>query len=237
MATKLTTEQINRLYSFTREHFVYHYDIQSELVDHLANDIENQWIENGTLDFETALDNAFKKFGIFGFGDVVEEKTSSLTKRYHKIIWQHFVQYLYGSKILVTLSVFLTVFLSLYLIKENGYVVLAFAAGVLIYIFYGMISNLRKNKKKIKKEGKKYLFDEIMTSYMSGGSMSFLPLQIYFQSTILGFDKPFSIYFILVFALMITIVFVFYRIVNIEIPSKRIALLKEVYPERFVVSD
>ena len=40
---KLTEIQITNLYQFTRQHFVYHYDVQTELVDHLANDIEGIW--------------------------------------------------------------------------------------------------------------------------------------------------------------------------------------------------
>ena len=40
---KLTENQIEALYKFTRQHFVYHYDVQTELVDHLANDIEQIW--------------------------------------------------------------------------------------------------------------------------------------------------------------------------------------------------
>ena len=42
---ELTENQIDELYKFTRKHYVYHYDVQTELVDHLANDIENIWEE------------------------------------------------------------------------------------------------------------------------------------------------------------------------------------------------
>ena len=40
---KLSAEQIERLYQFTRQHYVEYYDLQTELVDHLANAIEEQW--------------------------------------------------------------------------------------------------------------------------------------------------------------------------------------------------
>lgn len=36
----LSKEDIQNLYTFTRQHYVEHYDLQTELVDHLANDIE-----------------------------------------------------------------------------------------------------------------------------------------------------------------------------------------------------
>ena len=52
---KLTQEQIARLYRFTREHYVEWYDLQTELVDHLANAIEEQAQQNPTLSFEALL--------------------------------------------------------------------------------------------------------------------------------------------------------------------------------------
>jgi len=52
----LTEEHIDQLYKFTRKHFVEHYDVQTELVDHLANDIEQIWIDQPKLSFEEARD-------------------------------------------------------------------------------------------------------------------------------------------------------------------------------------
>jgi hypothetical protein len=48
---KLTAEQIDHVFTFTRQHYVEWYDLQSELVDHLANAIETQWQENPKLSF------------------------------------------------------------------------------------------------------------------------------------------------------------------------------------------
>ena len=39
---KVNQKQIDELYLFTRQHFVEYYDLQTELVDHLANAIETQ---------------------------------------------------------------------------------------------------------------------------------------------------------------------------------------------------
>ena len=77
---KLTPEQIQQLYKFTREHFVEHYDVQTELVDHLANDIEQIWETQPNLSFEDARTISFKKFGVFGFMDVVGERAKALNK-------------------------------------------------------------------------------------------------------------------------------------------------------------
>ena len=37
---QLNESHIESLYQFTRDHFVEYYDLQTELVDHLANSIE-----------------------------------------------------------------------------------------------------------------------------------------------------------------------------------------------------
>ena len=77
---KLTQEQIDALFTFTKKHLVEHYDVQVELVDHLANAIEAQWAENPDISFEEALDKEYKSFGVFGFSGLVEQKQAALHK-------------------------------------------------------------------------------------------------------------------------------------------------------------
>ena len=83
----LSEKQIEQLYKFTRTHFVEHYDLQTELVDHLANGIESQQSSNPVLTFEEALKLEFKKFGVCGFNDVIQEKTKAMSKRYRELLW------------------------------------------------------------------------------------------------------------------------------------------------------
>ena len=49
---KVSASQIEKLYRFTRQHYVEYYDVQSELVDHLANGIEEQWKEDPEIPFQ-----------------------------------------------------------------------------------------------------------------------------------------------------------------------------------------
>lgn len=83
---KLTESQIESLYQFTRQHYVEYYDVQVELVDHLANDIEQIWEQQPGLSFNDARDKSFKKFGVFGFMNVVESKEAQMTKKYFKLV-------------------------------------------------------------------------------------------------------------------------------------------------------
>ena len=87
---KISSEQIQNLYKFTQKHYVEYFDLQTELVDHLANGIETQWQQNPHISFEDALEKEFKKFGVFGFMEVVEERQKALGKKYLGIIKKDF---------------------------------------------------------------------------------------------------------------------------------------------------
>lgn len=52
----LTNEQIQSLFTFCEKHFVKYYDVQVELVDHLANAVELEMQTNPKYSFERALE-------------------------------------------------------------------------------------------------------------------------------------------------------------------------------------
>jgi hypothetical protein len=136
---KLTPEQIERLYQFTRQHYVEYYDLQTELVDHLANAIEAQWQENPKLTFEEILQKEFKKFGVFGFMDVVEKRQAALNRKYNGIIWNHFKAFFTIPKIILTTTLVGLIYFLLNISLYKADVVLV-AFGIIIdqilcYIF------------------------------------------------------------------------------------------------------
>ncbi|WP_146185045.1 hypothetical protein [Flavobacterium pallidum] len=112
----LNDQQIQHLYDFTKQHYVEYYDVQSELVDHLANAIEAVMAENPTLTFDHALQAEFRKFGIFGFMDVIESRQAALTKKYHKMVWKHFVTFFKLPKIALSAMAVVLLFYVLKLI-------------------------------------------------------------------------------------------------------------------------
>lgn len=107
---QLTTEQIDALFVFTKKHLVEHYDVQVELVDHLANAIEAQWKVNPNILFEDALQKEYKNFGVFGFSGLVEQKQASLQNHYWKIIKKEFMSFFSIPKILLSAGLFYMLF-------------------------------------------------------------------------------------------------------------------------------
>ncbi len=81
---KLSRGQTEKLMEFTRKKGVRYFDLQVEIVDHLAKDIEAIIKDEPELDFEEALLKSYKKFGLFGFAHLVRDKEIALLEEARK---------------------------------------------------------------------------------------------------------------------------------------------------------
>ena len=224
---KLNESQINQLYLFTRQHFVEYYDLQTELVDHLANAIEAQWQEFPNRTFDEALQIEFKKFGVFGFMDVVEKRQSALNKKYAKIVWSHFKNFFRLPQIIWT---FFSVGILFFILKMSLYPNIIFISLLVILLVLFLVElfrNARKLKKNNEQTGKKWLFKEILSGYGQGFTFMYLPLQI-----VLQFRGDLNNNYVLLFAsLFIVSLALGQYIILVIIPNKAEEYLKETYPE------
>ncbi len=75
---QLSKDQIDQLFAFTKRKMVHWYDLQVELVDHLAERIEEEMNADPKLSFDAALAKVYAGFGIFGFAKIVQERSKSL---------------------------------------------------------------------------------------------------------------------------------------------------------------
>ena len=229
---KITASQVEELYVFTRKHFVEHYDLQTELVDHLSMAIEKQWETQPHLSFEKALQIEFKKFGVFGFMEVVEERQKALSKKYSKLIWRHFLEFFKLPKIVMTAVATLAVFF----ILRSGVVNEVWFAIIIMVLFVTLLLELiRKGimRKKAQKVGrKKWMFEEMITTAGMGTNFSFVPYY-FFQSIFLHTDNlsvaPVWVVGLLSF-LFVGLLLVMY-IMQVDIPKKAHQYLLETYPE------
>ncbi|MCB0442945.1 MAG: hypothetical protein KDC50_02745 [Flavobacterium sp.] len=229
MELKVNQEQIDRLYRFTREHFVEHYDLQTELVDHLSNAIEQQWIENPKLPFEEALQKEFKKFGVFGFMNVVEQRQAALQKKYNLLIWKHFKSFFSIPKIIVTISLIIALF---YFFKYVFFYELM-AFGMLLWFLFLVIALLyekKRMKKRKNQTGKKWMFEEIIYGYGSFSGVFTFPIHMMnlFSNQGNGTPNDFVLFGISFFLVS---VFIGTYIVTKIIPSKAEEYLNQTYPE------
>lgn len=224
---KLTSQQIDRLYQFTRQHYVEYYDLQTELVDHLANAVEQQWQQNPKLTFEEALQIEFKKFGVFGFMNVVEKRQAALNKKYNKIILKHFKVFFTIPKIILTITLVGLIYFILKTSVFKANIVLV-AIGIIILSFYFfLIYFVSKNRKANKAMHKKWLLKEIILGRSSIVGVMYLPIQVLLHSEKVLENSlgVFCISFLLVSMALIEYIMI------IEIPKKAEVYLKETYPE------
>ncbi len=89
--TPLTDQQTDLLFDFVKSKYVDFYDVQVELVDHLASEVEARMADTPGVTFDGALQQVYAGFGIFGFLDVVEQKQAAVMRRNRKLWWQYFI--------------------------------------------------------------------------------------------------------------------------------------------------
>lgn len=163
---KVTEEQIKELHSFTKRRFVEYYDVELELVDHLANGIEEQWRVHPELSFDEALQKEYKKFGIFGFVGMIEKKQAELHNYYYKITFQALKDFFSIPKIVVTVAIFLLLFAFGTTFKEYA----SIGYGIVFYglFVYTLVDGFRKMiviKRRQKNAGKKWLIDSVANQF------------------------------------------------------------------------
>ena len=226
---KLNEQQINQLYLFTRWHFVEWYDLQSELVDHLANSIEDRWKENPKLTFEEALELEFKKFGIFGFMDVVDERRRFLSKKYSRIIWKHYKEFFRLPKIILTVSSMYFLYFLSEKLQDSQYLYLSILAviGIIFTVESRKIHKAQKLKEK--ETGKKWFFEQTVDAF-DVYPITLLPMQLINLSVTIdedGWHRGIAIFGAILLVLFALLQYVHWKIVYPKIVQE----MGSVYPE------
>ena len=217
MEKRLTNQQIEQLFTFTKKHYVEHYDVQVELVDHLADAIENQWKENPNVLFEEALQTEFKKFGIFGFTGLVEQKQVELHKHYNKMIVNELLKFISIPKVVVTIILYLVLF---FLLKSTGKLGEIISLAILLLSFiYFMVDGFRfvsKIKKQQKIQGRSWLIQSVAQSVFS---LPFIYLTGFGFSLISNFFREDRTSELSVLGLNVFIVFILIHVLTLYIFS------------------
>lgn len=225
---KITKENIDSLYTFTKNHFVEYYDLQTELVDHLANDIELMWQEEPNISFEESKTKAFKKFGIFGFMESIEQKQKAINKKYMRYLWIELKKWFAIPQIITTITLFLVFYLSF----TTSYAMHLLIIFYLIIAFFGVYKSitLKNNfKKREQKANKKWLLEEIIFRQAGVNSLVLLTqIQVFLSVSKESFNNPKIIFGL---ALTFTILVLISYIILVLLPRKADELINETYPE------
>ncbi|OIQ31043.1 MAG: hypothetical protein BM564_02180 [Bacteroidetes bacterium MedPE-SWsnd-G2] len=227
---KLSEDQINKLYEFTKRHYVEYYDVQTELVDHLANGIESQLEEFPNRNFDEALTLEFKKFGVFGFMDIVDSKVKAMNKKYRNLVWHLFKAYFSIPKIVISATL-LSVLLILMKLIDPTYVILSASVLVLIVLSVKIFRLKKLQNKRFKETNRKWLLEDMVFNLGASGVFFQLFLQFAIQSPAHIVNNYPILSSIVLFVLML-----FMYIIVFVLPEQIEDLLQEEYPEYTLVA-
>lgn len=229
---KLTQKQIDYLFDFVRRHYVEWYDLQVEMVDHLANDIEKIMEEQPEISFEEALDKAFKKFGAMGFMDVAEQKMNALRKSFLKNIFHEFKKFLFSPRILLLIFSIYILYRALIFSPYKLYLIILTYLIITIIPLYNFIKYFLYLRRKKKNNEPIYLVEQSIL-YSSLFIYSLIVLQLSLQSFSKIYqriengqinDKTF-----LIFSLISMLLIWSYYFVFVKVPQKMIANTRQQY--------
>jgi len=169
---QLTNNQVQKLFAFTEKKFVRYYDLQVELVDHLAERIEEKMNKDSAINFDMALQTVYKDFGIFGFAKIVQEKSEQLRKQNNKRLFAEIKNLFRWPEIISSLALALFIW-TLVSNIDKVFIDILFIAYMLV-IACIIIWSRRKFK-----PNKKIMMTENMPDYM--GMIPFIYRFVFFE--------------------------------------------------------
>ena len=103
----LNKEQLLEIKVFIEKKGFTYVDVQMEILDHVASSVEEQMTDKPELDFENALNQTYKGFGVLGFSVMADGIANTIRKKYNRFFWKNFCSF-FGYKyiLLLCLSAF-----------------------------------------------------------------------------------------------------------------------------------
>lgn len=136
MSRKLSQEQIKKLFAWCEKYEVYDYDLQIEIVDHLASAIEHQWEENPELSFGWALKTIRDKFGWRDFRKLERKMQRQLKHKFQLVLFNYFKQYFKLPKIVITVCLALVFFTVLQVLNNNSILIISYCIPISVAAVY-----------------------------------------------------------------------------------------------------
>lgn len=232
---ELTEKEIEELHQFVENKSIKFYDLQIELVDHLADDIENILSKDANLSFDQAKKIAYQKFGVFGFSDILKEKEKHLGNKYLKLVFQFIKEWFKLPRILASIGL-VYLFYTLLFLDFSVIALYTIQVSICVVLFYKLFTF--KKRLKSKTSQKNWMFETIIYQSSLGLFLIIISnlLNIYHSSF---FDNTPSTTLIsniqkikiLVISLLHTLEIISFVIIVFIIPKKSQEILKEMYPD------
>ena len=225
----LTTEQIDYLFDFTRQKRVRYYDVQVEIVDHLASAIEEKQREQPDLAFQAALEQVYSGFGIFGFAKVVQAREQAVEKRGIREIGRFFRSLLHPDRLWIPVALLIGLHLLFRLFPQEQFDTYVLVTAFLFYLPL-VVAAIRVVRRFRQREGKSFLLLQAPLS-MAVGVGSALYGAIFSWINLLSMEVPYSNGLLWAAAGILTITLLYGYAAVVYLPSRAEAMLREQFPE------
>lgn len=168
MNRTLTQKETEELFNLCEKYGVIFYDVQIEIVDHLALLIEEQWGKTPGLSFNKALNFAVSSFGTSNFTKISREKEKGVNRKYNLLLWKYFIEFYKWPKLLITLVFTLGLLLLFQITIHTKTILLIYSGVVLVGFAFYLIRIFPKFKIKVK-SGELFLLETTQSQTMSIG--------------------------------------------------------------------
>lgn len=152
MNRTVTQEETTELFKVCENYGVFFYDVQIEIVDHLASLIEDQWQKKPELKFEQAQKNAISGFGKSNFTKMVRTKEKEVNRKYNILLWKYLLEFYKWPKLLLTFMLTLGVFILLQTSSKTKVILFAYSVLILVVFAIYLFFIFPKLKLKVKPE-------------------------------------------------------------------------------------
>jgi|GEM_PF-1120328 len=151
----LTDEQVQELYAYCNRKGIFYYDVQVEIVDHMANAIEAKMKTDPSMEFKKALEEVHISFGSFGLKEIVRSKSIYMRKAYkqmrRKLLWSYFT---FPKVALTIMLILLVTTFQQFSVSES---MLFYGLSAMGLVFLYMFISQELLNKKIKKQHRQKL--------------------------------------------------------------------------------
>lgn len=218
---KLKESQIQDLFHFTERHYVEHYDVQVEIVDHLASAIEERLSKNPHQVFEQVLNDVYQGFGPMGLSGFVDSMEERVHKKGLRLLNSCLKEWFSVPKIGVTVALFILIYqLNTRLNPED---IRPFVLGSTLVLIAVQLLLFLKRRNEVKRN-----LLSLKTGYLAvGGGLVSLVNLIYGNSLITSTSL-----FPVVSSLFLTLLLVFFLAEN-SVSRRMFQIIRSEYPVAF----
>ena len=220
MKTKLNTTQIKHISRLIEMKGVNYYDVNMELTDHMACEVETL-IEEAGLEYMQAVKQVFLRYDRFHFMRIEDKKVKELRKKGRRAILKGLIDYFSIPKIILTIGIFL---FTTFILNTIGFSILFYSIFLLMLII--TIKLVIYKKKHIKSK-------PFLQLQMFGGGFTIFLIQISFQ-TFFSSESTFETILepvtkgLYIKAFVFTI-FILLNLINYELYTTQLNKLKQAY--------